>query len=132
METIPQISASYSALLALLLLALSYRVTRERQRAKVGLGDGGDPDLGRAIRAHANFVEYVPLALVLLLICELAGGAPWLLHGAGGVLLVSRVLHAQGLSSSSGLSRGRFYGTLGTWAVMLVLALANLWAGMTG
>ena len=132
MGTIPSVTAIYSGFLGLLLLALSYRVTRHRQRAKIGIGDGGDPDLARAIRAHANFVEYVPLALLLLLACELAGGPPWLLHGAGAVLLASRALHAQGLSGASGLSPGRFYGTLGTWIVLLALALAALWLGLSG
>ena len=58
----------YVALLALWLLVLSARVIRERQAARVSLGDGGNRRLQRAIRGHANFVEYVPLALLMLAI----------------------------------------------------------------
>jgi uncharacterized membrane protein YecN with MAPEG domain len=75
---------------------------------------------------HANFVEYVPLALVLMLLAELNGVNGAALHGAGILLLASRGLHAFGLGRSSGRSFGRFYGTAGTWLVLLGLSAALL------
>ena len=50
--------------------------------------------LARRIRAHANAAEYVPLALLLLLILELNQTQPMLLHVFGCVLIAGRILHA--------------------------------------
>lgn len=123
--TVP-VTALYAALGGVLVLALAWQVTRARQRFAVGLGTGDRPEVERAVRAHANAVEYLPVALVLLLTLELNGGRFWLLHGAGALLLVARVLHAVGLSGSGGPSFGRYWGTAGTWLVILGLAVANL------
>ena len=113
----------YAGLCGLLFIWLSWLVIKQRQRTKIGLGDGGDPDLQRAIRVHANFIEYTPFALLLLLLVEMTAANAPLVHAFGVALIVSRVLHAQGLSSTAGYSRGRFFGTLGTWIVITGLAL---------
>jgi uncharacterized membrane protein YecN with MAPEG domain len=94
---LPKITLFYAALHALLLAGLSLWIVQRRHAAQVGLGDGGDKVLSRRIRVQANFVEYVPLALLLLALLELSGlqaYAVWLL---GGVLLLARLLHAFGL-----------------------------------
>ncbi len=91
----------YTALLALLLLGLAIRVVVLRWRTKTGIGDGGDRVLARAIRAHGNAIEYVPIALVLLLAAELGGAGPTLLHGCGIGLVAARIVHASGLSRSA-------------------------------
>lgn len=123
----PKITLLFAALNALLLLVLLGRVSRLRHGRRIGFGDGGDPELARAIRVHGNFVEHVPFALLLLGLLELCGlPAPWL-WAFGGALLVARLLHATGLSRSSGASFGRFYGTALTWLVLLAMALAGLW-----
>ncbi|MFM8517772.1 MAG: MAPEG family protein [Nevskiaceae bacterium] len=114
----------YAGLCGLLFIWLSWKVIVERRRAKVGLGDGGDPDLQRTIRVHANFIEYTPFALLLLGLVDAGSGPDWLVHGAGLVLILARLLHAQGLGSTAGYSRGRYFGTLGTWVVILGLSLA--------
>ncbi len=113
----------YAGLCGLLFIWLSWKVIVERQRSKVGLGDGGDPDLQRAIRVHANFIEYTPLALVLLALVDVMAEYDWLVHAFGIALVVSRLLHAQGLGSTAGYSRGRYFGTLGTWLVIVGLSL---------
>lgn len=120
------ITALYAALLALLLLALAGLVVRARWKYRTGLGVGTEPAMERAVRVHANFVEYVPLALVLLLLAEIGGARAGLLHACGATLLVARALHAYGLSKTSGTSVGRFWGTAGTWAVILTLAVTLL------
>ena len=114
----------YAGLCGLLFIWLSWKVIVERRRSKVGLGDGGDPDLQRAIRVHANFIEYTPFALVLLALVDVVSGPDWVVHGAGIALVVARLLHAQGLGSTAGYSRGRYFGTLGTWVVIAGLSLA--------
>lgn len=126
------ITAVYAGLLGILLLALSGLVVRGRWRFRTGLGIGAEPGMERAVRVHANFIEYVPLALLLLLAGELNGLRPAMLHGAGLVLLLSRALHAYGLSRSSGRSFGRFWGTAGTWVVILTLSLSLLDAVVRG
>lgn len=121
-----QITAIYASLLAILYIVLSYRVAQRRIRLKVGLGTGQNDELERAIRIHGNFGEYVPFVLLLLALFEIGGGAAWAVHGAGAGLLVARVLHAMGLTQSSGRSTGRFGGVVATWLIMLGLAVGNL------
>lgn len=116
----------YAALLALLAIALAYRVVGLRRNLRVGLGTGGHQELERAIRAHGNHMEYSPLALVLMLILETTGASYGLLHGLGVALLTGRLLHAWGLSSAGGISFGRFYGTALTWLSIIAAALLLL------
>jgi len=125
------ITAIYASLAGLLLLVLSFRVVRSRRKLSVGLGDGGQESLLRAQRAQANFTEYVPIALILLAVAESQVLTGWLLHTAGAVLLLARLLHAWGLSQSSGRSFGRYWGTLLTWVVILALSLANISANFS-
>lgn len=123
------ITAVYAGLFGLVLITLSYFVVRARRDAGVGVGAGGHEALERAIRAHANFTEYVPLALILLLVAELNGANAVWLHANGLALLVARAIHAWGLSHSTGRSFGRFWGTAVTWLVVLLLALTDLYYG---
>jgi len=67
----------------------------------VSIGEGAATPLQIGIRAHGNNAEYVPLALVLLLVTELCGGAPVVMHVLGGTLLLARVLHPIGLPRKS-------------------------------
>lgn len=122
------ITGLYAALCALLILMLSFRIVSLRRRLRVGLGDGGDAGLARAIRAQANAIEYIPVMLVMLLIAENNGAGVVFVHACGIVLVLARLLHALGLSGSAGTSLGRFWGTLGTWLLLLVLAGQLLWS----
>lgn len=110
----------YAGLSGILLLALSSRVVNARRTHKIGIGDGGNEELTRAIRVQANFTEYVPLTLLLIVLIEMNGNSAMVIHGLGSALLISRVLHATGLSRSSGLSTARFVGILGTWMVLAI------------
>lgn len=120
------VTGFYAALSALLIVALALRVVVLRRRTKTGIGDGGDRRLARAIRVHGNAIEYVPLALVLMLVAELGHAGPALLHGCGITLCAARVLHALGLSRTSGASLERVAGTAGTLTVIATLAFVNL------
>ena len=88
------ITAIYASLAGLLLLVLSFRVVRSRRKLSVGLGDGGQESLLRAQRAQANFIEYVPIALILLAVAESQVLTGWLLYTAGTILVLARLLHA--------------------------------------
>lgn len=120
------ITSLYGAAAGVLLLLLSWLVVRARWRYGTSLGTGTEPTMIRAVRVHGNFVEYVPLALLLLLLTELNGLPAWFLHAAGVLLLTCRALHAWGLGTTPGRSFGRFYGTAGTWLVILALSVALL------
>ena len=62
------ITLFYAGLNGLIALGLAFLVVRLRQKTGTGIGTGTSPALERAIRAHGNFVEYVPLILILLLL----------------------------------------------------------------
>lgn len=120
------ITASYAGLLGILYLALSMNVIRYRQRTRVTLGDNADPALARQIRAHANFAEYTPLILVLMLIAELDGIAGWALHATGLALLAGRLLHAWCFVFTRRSMPLRVGGMVLTFAALLSAALLCL------
>jgi uncharacterized membrane protein YecN with MAPEG domain len=124
------VTALYAGALALLFIGLSARVSRLRGTTKIGIGYGENRDLARAIRVHGNFSEYVPLALVLMLIVENTALPQWCTHGLGLALVVGRVLHAYGLSVSAGVTASRFVGTTLTWLVVLVGGLLSLYVAL--
>lgn len=113
----------YAGLSGLLLIALSINVVLARSRFRVRLGVGTEEGMQQAVRVQANFAEYVPLAVVLLVLAELTELPTLMVHVAGIVLVTSRLLHAWGLSHSPGRTFGRFYGTAGTWLVITGLSV---------
>jgi uncharacterized membrane protein YecN with MAPEG domain len=120
------ITLLYAGLCTILVVFLAIRVAQWRFRHKIGLGHGGDRDLLMRVRAHANAVENLPLALILLGGMELNGYRMALIHGFGSVLFVSRVAHAWGLSHSGGTSRGRLLGSAFTWTLMVTMAVFSI------
>ncbi|TRW50113.1 glutathione S-transferase [Aliidiomarina halalkaliphila] len=116
------ITSLFAALLTLLFIVLSIRIIRLRWSNRVGIGWGESKDLEVAVRIHGNFVEYVPLALILLALIEFTGANAMLLYGLGGLLFVARINHAIGLTRSVGPTIYRTIGVLGTFAMLLVSA----------
>jgi uncharacterized membrane protein YecN with MAPEG domain len=126
MNDMQDITGLYAALCGLLIVALAVRVSITRGREKVDLGDGGKDAMLRAMRIHGNAVEYIPISLILMFFLELQGSAHWFLHVLGITLVVSRLLHMQGLMQSSKLTPGRLLGTGLGWALIVVMSLDNL------
>ena len=125
MNSIPfPITAIFAALLALMLVGISVRVTMLRAKTKINLFDGGDGQLGRAIRVQGNFIEYVPMALALMGVIEWTGAQPALVYAFGAVLLAARIAHASGIYSS--VFKARVIGTSTTWLLIAAGALAVL------
>ena len=120
------ITALYAAILALIVVALAINVTVHRAKLKVPLGDGGNPIMLRMIRLHGNAVEYLPLALVLMLIYESNGGWHWALHAAGIALIAARALQSWNIWSTERAGFGRISGQSLTWLTVIALALLNL------
>lgn len=106
------ITSLLTGIFALLMVPLSLQISI--RRAKLGgisggltFGDGGDETLRRRIRAHGNFIEYAPTALIAVALIEYGGGARTLVVGLAGAFLISRLLHAVGmLYTSTPILRG--------------------------
>jgi uncharacterized membrane protein YecN with MAPEG domain len=87
----------YASLLGLLYLVLAARVGRYRRNSGISIGTGQDRELEVRMRIQANFIEYVPLALILLALLESLSVSRYGLHLLGILLVVARLLHAWGL-----------------------------------
>ncbi|PTQ10793.1 GST-like protein [Sphingomonas oleivorans] len=95
--TPPSVTLIIAAALGLINLWLSFRVGRVRLPSKIAIGDGGNEMLRARMRAHANFNEYVPIALILMLLIELRVGAATGLWVLGLALVVGRLVHPFGM-----------------------------------
>jgi len=126
------ITALYAGLLGIVFVVLEAPIGVLRTRANVSLYDGGNKPLAVAIRRHANFVEHVPLALLLLALLELNGAGHGLLHGLGAALLIARVLHPFGLDYDNIRKPLRGIGAFTTILVTLIAAVALVWRALAG
>jgi uncharacterized protein len=123
------ITSLTAALAAILLLILSFMVSAGRGKAKVNIGDGGDEMLIRRIRAQGNFVEYVPMALILIGLNETAGANATLLWVLSAALLAGRISFAHGINT--GMMATRAGGMMLTYLVLLIASITLLigWFG---
>lgn len=115
------ITALYASILTVIALLLAQLVIRNRVRSKVALGDGGDAGLLEASRRHANFIENVPLALILMLLAEAGGAEALYLHVAGVVLVAARIIHPFGITVTRANHPLRIGATVATNTVQLGL-----------
>ncbi|MES2032946.1 MAG: MAPEG family protein [Pseudomonadota bacterium] len=123
-------AALWVGLHLLLLLVLSALVVRQRQKHKILLGDEGIPQVAQAVRAFGNATEYIPAGLAGLIVLDLAGASPLLVHIAGAMLLIGRVTHAVGVSTSAGASVARSAGMTLTWLAYVFLIAATLFSAV--
>jgi uncharacterized membrane protein YecN with MAPEG domain len=117
-----------AAAIGLINVWLALRVGQGRVSGKIMLGDGGEEALTAKIRAHANLTEYAPMVLILMALIELARGPSLWLWIVGAVFVVVRLAHAFGIARPSP-STLRMVGALGTWLVIVVLAVWALAIG---
>ena len=120
------ITSLYAAVLTGLFLILSWRVIMYRRANSISLGDADDKDLRKRMRAQANFVEYTPLALLLMVMTEMQGAPALALHMMGLALLAGRVLHAYGFASTPQKIIFRQIGMVLTLTMLAVAALGLL------
>lgn len=121
------ITALYAAILAFIIVALGINVTVHRVKLGVPLGDGGNPQMLRMIRLHGNAVEYIPLALVLMLAYEINGGWHTALHIIGIALVAGRLIQTWAIWSTEIAGPGRGTGQTLTWLSIAALAVLNIW-----
>ena len=115
-----------AGLLGLMAVALTIKVGLMRGTKKINLGDGDDPEMRAAVRAHGNLLEYAPLGLLLIYMASDFYGFR-VTAGLSVALLLFRVLHAGGMLGM--VPKGRFVGTVGT---CLTLAVASILLALAG
>jgi uncharacterized protein len=118
------ITLLYAGLLGLLAVLLANLVLYVRLRANQQPAWRADATL----RVQGNFVENVPIALILLYLLETAGTAPTALHSMGAALVVFRLLHAWGLARYPGANYPRLIGAQGTFLLLSIMSVAAVYA----
>lgn len=124
----PHVTLVCGGALAVLMTLLGMNVTRVRMQFKQFVDPAAPPKkLYVAIRAHGNFVEWVPFIVVMLLVLELGGASKTPLWCAGIALFVGRVLHAIGLLTRIPTAP---IGSAATWGIALWLGVWGVWLGL--
>ena len=132
----PSITAGYLAVLALIYAGLGLRVIWLRSGNQAPSGDGGNRELHNAIRAHANFAEYVPISVLTIALLEMSGLSALRVHLLMGALLFSRLLHPFGLDARPTSAHFYIFRTGGITLTFLVLIasavmmLSRLWPSL--
>jgi len=121
------ITPLFAAIFAIIYVVLSFGVIKHRFAKQVSLGDGQDKQLQTAIRAHGNFAEYVPFALLLMWFLEIVAYEFTLVLILGTALLVARLAHVVGLRDPKKYIVLRQLGTMATFAVLLFSAGRLIW-----
>ena len=123
------ITALYASVFAIFALFLSFKAGTFRGKTGISIlqGEPQNMELAEKVRVHQNFLEYVPIMLILMGALELNGGSATFLHVAGLVLVIARIAHAIGLKHDNMAHPGRLVGAGGTALITLVTALYLLW-----
>lgn len=116
-----------AGLLGVLVVVLGLNIGRLRNQKKISLGDGGDPEMAAAVRAHGNLIENAPLGLVLIYMANDVYSSG-IIAVLSIVFLLSRIVHAAGMLGF--LAKGRFIGTIASTAVLLVASILVVLAGI--
>lgn len=96
------VTSLLAGVFALLMVTLSFQVSMRRVKmGGISAGDGGDETLRRRIRAHGNFIEYAPMALIAVGLIEFGGGVKILVWSIAVAFLFSRIAHAIGMLYTS-------------------------------
>ncbi|MBH79111.1 MAG: hypothetical protein CMQ49_01210 [Gammaproteobacteria bacterium] len=118
------ITALYAGLIGIMAIVLGLLSGFTRSRTGVSLGaDSNNPEQLLASRRHGNLIEWAPIFLLLLGVLELNGSSGTLIHALGAVFVVSRLLHASGLSAEKVGGAGRALGAAGSLLSVLVASV---------
>lgn len=116
----------FVAINVLIVTLLAFNVSRVRLREQVSLGDGGNPALRKAIRAHANGVEHVAMFGLVVLALELTAGPAGLTGTLVAVFILGRLLHPVGMLGPTWQARRLGAGLTFLCELVGVLGLAYL------
>ena len=123
MSPVLSVTPLYIALSGLMFLFLTARVGAYRRTANISIGTGNDPEMLRRFRGQANFIETVPIALLLLVSMEMLGAPPVWIHPLGLLLVLGRAAHYLGLTEIAPLS----FRAGGMVATILTILIASVW-----
>ncbi len=121
------VTSLYVAILALGAIVLSNIVSAQRGKTGISILHGDDMTLALWMRRHGNFMETVPLVLLLMALAEARGAPVNLLHGMGIVLVLARISHVFGMSVTNSKHPLRILGGVATQIVMLAGIGFLLW-----
>lgn len=117
------ITATVAAMLTFMYLVLTACVFYGRQSGLgPGLGVGDNETFMRIIRSHANFGEYAPLFLILLMLLELSSVSTLILSLLSATFIVGRLCYLFGITFVAALH----YRILGMILTIIVLALCAI------
>ena len=119
-----EITGLYASLLAFIYIKLSLNVISLRRVHRVSRGHKNHKNLEQAIRAQANFIEYVPFGLILLSCLEINKVHPLIVFILGGLLFIGRFLHAKSFTIPGTDKVKRVQGMQCTfWSMRLMAAM---------
>ena len=119
-----------SAVLVILYFFLAFYVSLTRRATRTGVGSGDQPSgwLNKAVRAHGNASEYIPIFVLLFLYFLNSGASGWITWVVI-IATICRVLHPVSIFLSPDLNKGyplRFLTSVGTYACGFALGGALL------
>ena len=125
------VTLTYASFFAIFALVLSFRAGSYRGKAGVSVlyGDPANMELAQRIRVHQNFLEYVPMILIVMGALEASGASRMFLYVVGDLLVIARIAHAVGLKHDNMSHIGRLVGAGGTALITLVVGVYGLWLG---
>jgi uncharacterized membrane protein YecN with MAPEG domain len=119
----------YASIFALFALALSFRAGGFRGKTGISVlfGEPANMQLAERVRVHQNFLEYVPMVVIVMAAIEASGGSSLFLYVVGDLLILARIAHAVGLKHDNMGHKGRLIGAGGTLLITVVTAAYGLW-----
>lgn len=123
------ITLMYASIFALFALVLSFRAGGFRGKTGISVLHGDPPNLELAerVRVHQNFLEYVPMVVIVMGAIELNGGSSMFLYVVGDLLIIARIAHAIGLKHDNMGHKGRLIGAGGTLLITVVVCGYGIW-----
>lgn len=123
------ITLMYASIFALFSFYLSFRAGGFRGKTGVSILYGEPPnmELAERVRVHQNFLEYVPIIVIVMGAIEINGGSSMFLYVMGDLLIVARIAHLVGLKHDNMGHKGRLIGAGGTALVTVIVAGYGLW-----
>lgn len=124
------ITPLYAGLFGLLYVYLSRRLVILRNQHGGKMQERDHTEMTAAVRAHTNIVEYVPIALLMMLLVEIQDTSRWIVHALGLLLVLARILHLIGIHEPSGASPRRKVATKLTWLQIAAASALSLLASI--